>query len=141
MKSVTVQYLPDYQYAQLITADGHAFIADEPIDKGGDGLGPDPYDLLLWALGACTAMTLLMYARRSGLDLADVAVTVEHDRTHAADGESATGRVEVLRRKISVRGNLTEEEQAKLLQIARRCPVHRTLEAPPEVVDSLTVGS
>ncbi|HWO94271.1 MAG TPA: OsmC family protein [Dehalococcoidia bacterium] len=146
MKTALVQYLYDYQYAQLLTADGHAFVADEPTDSGGDGLGPDPYELLLWSLGACTAMTLLMYARRHDYPLADIAVQVEHDRVYpddsAATAEPGAERrkIEVLRRKITLRGDITDEQRERLLEIARRCPVHRTLAAAPEVVDTISVG-
>ncbi len=148
MKTVTVQSLDDYQYAQLLTADGHAFIADEPPDVEGDGLGPDPYDLLLWGLGACTAMTILMYARRKGYKVWSVAVQMEHDRVYAKDcascGEDtphAEGdKIEIIRRKITVRGDLSDEERGLLLDVAKRCPVRRTLQAAPHVEDSLSVG-
>lgn len=148
MKTVTVQSLDDYQYAQLLTADGHAFVADEPPDASGDGLGPDPYDLLLWGLGACTAMTILMYARRKGYKVWSVAVQVEHDRVYAKDCASCGddtppaegGKIEVIRRKIALRGDLSDEERERLLDIAKRCPVHRTLQAAPRVEDTLSVG-
>lgn len=142
-KKVTVQYLTDYSYSQLLTAGRHAFVADEPEEAGGDDLGPSPYDLLLWALGSCTAMTILMYARRKGWDVADVSVHLTHDRVHAKDCEECeeeTGRLELVRREISVRGNISEEQQERLLDIAKRCPVHKTLTTTPKVVDSIIVG-
>ncbi len=148
MKSVTVNYLNDYTYAQLLTADGHAFIADEPPGAGGDGLGPDPYDLLLWGLGACTAMAILVYARRNGYQLSGVAVTAEHDRVHAEDCESCEDKdhaegdkIELIRRKITLRGDLSAEQTERLSEIARRCPVQRTLAAAPKVIDTMTVES
>src|SRR3989304_1750079 len=85
MARVTVHQVPDYNYAQLLTAGYHAFVADEPEEAGGNGLGPSPYELLLWSLGACTALTLLMYARRKEWDLQEVAVELTHDRVHAKD--------------------------------------------------------
>ena len=147
MRSVTVQYLEDYSYTQLLTAEGHAFVADEPPEGGGDVLGPDPYEILLWSLGACTAMTVLLYARRKGHPVDGIAVQVEHDRVYAADCEEcvqadgdAAAKVEVIRRKISVRGNISDEVRDDLLRIAQRCPVHKTLQAAPQVIDTITVG-
>lgn len=143
MANVTVQYLPDYTYSQLLTAGHHAFAADEPEDAGGEDLGPSPYELLLWALGACTSMTILMYARRKGWDVAEVSVHLTHDRVHAQDCEdceSETGKVELIRRDISVRGQISEEQRDRLLEIAERCPVHKTITGNPKVVDSIIVG-
>lgn len=138
---VIVQSLPDYTHSQLITAPGRAFIADEPVADGGADLGPTPYELLTAALGACTAMTLQIYARRKGIPLEEVAVEVEHSREHAADcadcQEPKSGRIEVLRRRIVLRGPLTEAQRDELLGIAARCPVHKTLMAAPEIIDTV----
>lgn len=138
---VIVQSLPDYAHAQLLTATGRSLVADEPSAEGGDDLGPTPYELLLWALGACTSMTLQIYARRKGIPLEEVAVEVEHSRLHADDCddclEEHTGRIEVLHRRIVLRGNLTDEQRDELLGIARRCPVHKTIRAAVEVIDSV----
>ena len=142
-KKVTVQYLPDYTFSQLLTAGHHSFVADEPAEAGGDDLGPSPYELLLWALGSCTAMTLLMYARNKGWDLAEVSVHLTHDRVHAedsADAEGGTGKVEVIQRDISLRGQLSEEQRRRLLEIAARCPVHKTLTGSPQVIDNIIAG-
>ena len=143
MAKVTVQYLPDYTYSQLLTTGRHAFVADEPEEAGGEDLGPSPYELLLWALGSCTAMTLLMYARRKGWDLAEISVHLTHDRVHAKDCEQyeeETGKVELIRRDISIRGDISEEQRTRLLKIAQRCPVHKTLAGNPKVIDSIIVG-
>lgn len=140
-KKVTVQYLPDYTYSQLLTAGQHSFVADEP---DGEDLGPNPYELLLWALGSCTAMTVLMYARRKGWDVAEISVHLTHDRVHAEDSaavEGGSGRVELIRRDISIQGDISEEQRERLLEIAGRCPVHRTITGTPKVVDSLIVGT
>ena len=142
-KLVTVQYLPDYNYSLLLTAGQHAFVCDEPEASGGNNLGPSPYELLLWALGACTAMTLLMYARRKEWDVADISVSLTHDRVHAEDSEDAEGvggKVEVIERQISVRGKIDEEQTQRLLEIAGRCPVHRTITGEPKVIDTIVVG-
>jgi uncharacterized OsmC-like protein len=143
-EKVTVQYLPDYTYSQLLTAGQHSFVSDEPAESGGDDLGPSPYELLLWALGSCTSMTLLMYARNKGWDLADVSVHLTHDRVHADDSQDAENdgaRVERITRDISLRGNLTEEQTQRLREIATRCPVHKTLLSAPQIIDSVIAGA
>ena len=143
MAKVIVQSLLDYTHAQLLTAGTHSLVADEPLDVDGDDLGPNPYDLLLWALGACTSMTLQIYARRKGYPLEEVAIEVEHERMHADDCEDCTeereGRIEVLRRRLVLRGPLSDEQRDDLLRIAARCPVHKTIKAAPEVIDSVEV--
>jgi putative redox protein len=104
--------------------------ADEPVDAGGEASGPDPYALLLSALGACTSMTLLLYARRKQWPLEAVRVVLRHDKIHAADCaecETKTGRVDRIEREIRLSGELTQEQRERLLEIADRCPVHRTL--------------
>jgi uncharacterized OsmC-like protein len=145
MTKVIVQSLLDYTHALLVTAEGRALVVDEPRADGGDDLGPSPYELLTAALGACTAMTLQIYARRKGIPLHEVAVEVEHERTHANDCadclEPHEGRIEVLRRKIVLRGDLTNAQRDELLGIAKRCPVHKTLKSAPEVIDSVEVVS
>jgi putative redox protein len=140
---VTVQYLPDYTYNQLLTAGHHSFVCDEPVAVGGNDLGPTPYELLLWALGSCTAMTLLMYARNKDWDLEEVSVHLTHDRVHADDGgqpENGTAKIEEIHRDISVRGNLSGEQRQRLLEIAGRCPVHKTLQNPSRIIDTLIAG-
>jgi putative redox protein len=142
-KKVYVQSLPDYVHAQLLTTAGQAIVADEPGSVGGNDLGPDPYDLLTWALGACTSMTLQIYARRRGYPLHEVAIEVEHDHVHVRDGERAEGDprafVETFWRRIVLRGPLTDEQRDDLLRVARRCPVHKTLASAPDIVDSVEV--
>lgn len=109
----------------------HTLVADEPTEVGGTDEGPTPYDLLGAALGTCTAMTLRMYADRKAWPLAGITVHVEHDRLHAADCatcETKAGRIDRLRRTITLDGPLEDAQRARLLAIADRCPVHRTLE-------------
>ena len=118
-------------YLQQVVAGPHRFVADEPLSAGGTDLGPTPYDLLLAGLGACTSMTLKMYADRKGWPLEQVEVRLRHDRVHAKDCEdcaSSEGRVDVIDRVVRVEGDLDAEQRARLLEIADRCPVHRTLE-------------
>ena len=141
MSKVIVQSLADYSFAHLVTMPLHALVVDEPTDEEGDDLGPTPYQLLTAALGACTAMTLQMYARRKGYPLQEVAVEVEHSRTHAEDckdcDEPKKGMIEHLHRRIVVRGPLSAEQRDDLLRVAQKCPVHKTLRAMPEVRDEI----
>lgn len=110
----------------------HRFLADEPRSYGGDDTGPTPYDLLLAALGTCTAMTMTMYAKRKGWPFEGARIHVTHERDHRADCEKALDehvRVEALNRAIEVMGDeLTEDQRKRIMEIADKCPVHRTLE-------------
>jgi len=117
-------------YLQRIQARNLTFSADEPLDKGGTNLGPNAYELLLAGLGACTSITLKMYAARKEWPLDAVRVTLRHDRIHAEDCEDCekeTGLIDVIDKKLELEGNLTEEQRERLFAISARCPVHRTL--------------
>ena len=124
------------KFTQLINAAGHPLVSDEPLSVGGDNLGPSPYGLLLSALGACTAMTIRMYADHKGLKLDHVSIRLGHDKIHAedcADCETREGRIDIITREIALEGMLSEAERARLLRIADRCPVHRTLHGEVKV--------
>jgi uncharacterized OsmC-like protein/fermentation-respiration switch protein FrsA (DUF1100 family) len=113
-----------------VLAGSHSLTLDEPVDVGGEDLGPTPYDLLLAALGGCTSMTMQLYAKRKGWSLETATVTLRHDRIHAADCEScetASGRLDRIERDISIAGDLDDAQRAALVAIAEKCPVHRTL--------------
>jgi putative redox protein len=128
--SVVVTDAGTGRYTQQITAGRHLLSADEPVSVGGADAGPTPYDLLLAALGACTAMTLRMYADRTGLPLHRTTVRLRHDRVHAKDcaqTEQNTGKLSRIRREIDIEGPLNDQERQRLVEIADRCPVHRTL--------------
>ena len=117
-------------FAQEITAGGHALLADEPVDLGGTNIGPNPYDLLLAALGSCTSMTISLYARRKAWPLESVTVRLRHTKIHAADCaecETKDGRIDRIERDVELHGELSDEQRARLLEIANKCPVHRTL--------------
>lgn len=108
----------------------HHLLADEPKSVGGDNLGPTPYDLLMAALGTCTVMTLKMYAERKGWDLDEIMVFMNHDKVHKEDSQNpdkAGAKVSRFTRKLKITGELTDEMKDKLLEIADKCPVHRTL--------------
>jgi uncharacterized OsmC-like protein len=117
-------------FTQEIVSDTHRFYADEPESVGGQDLGPAPYELLLAALGACTSMTIGMYARGKAWPLERTVVRLRHSRVYAADcaecenGEPKLDRIE---RDIQFTGALTQEQRARLMEIADKCPVHRTL--------------
>lgn len=124
---------------QTIEARGHQVTADEPADAGGDDAGPTPYELLLGALGACTAMTVGMYARRKSWPLESVEVHLSHERVHARDCEDCeqpdgTGYLDRITKRVSLQGPLDADQRARLLEISERCPVQRTLERPILVV-------
>jgi putative redox protein len=115
---------------QRIRTRALTFSADEPLDEGGTNLGPNPYDLLLASLGACTSMTLKMYSDRKEWPLEAVRVTLRHDRVHAKDCEDCdkdTGMIDVIEKNIELMGALSDEQRGRLLEISARCPVHRTL--------------
>ena len=116
--------------AQEIETGRHRLVADEPVEAGGTDTGPSPYELLLAALGACTSMTLSMYARRKHWPLERVTVRLRHDKIHAkdcAECETREGMLDRIEREISLAGPLDAEQRERLLAIANRCPVHRTL--------------
>jgi putative redox protein len=118
------------RYAQNISVGSHVLQADEPSDYGGNDVGPNPYELLLAALGACTNMTVRMYAERKQWPLQGVQVSLSYAKVHAedcAECETKVGMVDRIEVGISFTGDLSEEQQRKLLEIANKCPVHRTL--------------
>ncbi|MDH3633808.1 MAG: bifunctional alpha/beta hydrolase/OsmC family protein [Gammaproteobacteria bacterium] len=115
----------------------HFLRADEPQKYGGSDLGPNPYDLLLMSLGACTSMTLRMYANFKKLPLEDVSIRLLHERVHAEDCIDCDDKIERITRRISLAGELSGEQRQKLLEIADKCPVHRTLESDPQIVTVL----
>jgi putative redox protein len=117
-------------FQQEITAGKHHLVADEPVSAGGGDAGPDPYDYLLASLGVCTSMTVGFYARRNHLPLENVTVSLWHSRIHASDCEECETKDGMLDRidlEVEVTGPLTPEQHAKLMQVASKCPVHRTL--------------
>jgi len=133
---VVVSETRENPFAQSISAGVHSLRADEPIKIGGGNTGPTPYDLLLAGLGACTSMTIRMYADRKKWPLEKATVRLRHDKIHAEDCaacETKDGRVDRIERTIELAGDLDEEQRVRLLEIADKCPVHRTLESEVQV--------
>ena len=127
---VVVQETREGKFSQRVVVGQHVIRADEPIPAGGTDTGLSPYDLLLAALGACTSMTMRMYADLKGIPLERATVELRHDKIHAADCsecETREGRIDRIERLIRLDGPLSDEQRAKLLEISNKCPVHRTL--------------
>ena len=135
--AVVVRGETSHGFEVSITAAGHEFKGDEPADQGGHGAGPNPYDFLAAALGSCTVMTLNVYARRKQIPLQSVTARVWHSRIHArdcADCETKTSLVDRLERELVLSGQLDASQRQRLLEIADRCPVHRTLKSEISIV-------
>jgi putative redox protein len=137
---ITIQTVPNRAFTTTIEGVTHESFADEPVQDGGDDEGYSPYELLLASLGSCTAMTLQLYARRKNWPLEAVKVRLEFDRVHeqdSEDSESPAKRIERIQRDFWLEGPLNDEQRARLMEIAGRCPVHRTIMAPPQIIDRL----
>ena len=130
MSEVTVTSLSNLQN-EVRYGDGRTLVSDEPAGVGGDDAGPDPYTLLLAALGSCISMTVMMYARRKGWPLERVVVRLRQQRIHAKDcaecEQTQEGFVHRIERAVTVEGELSDEQRARLLEISNKCPVHKTL--------------
>ena len=117
-------------FEQEITAGKHRLVADEPVSAGGGDAGPDPYDYLLASLGVCTSMTVGLYARRKQIPLENITVSLRHSRIYAKDCEECEteeGMLDRIEAEVELTGALSEEQRDKLMEIAAKCPVHRTL--------------
>ncbi len=135
-QGVTVSETGASKFQQSITAGRHTLIADEPVSAGGLDSGPNPYDLVLAGLGACTSMTLRLYADHKRMPLERVTVTLQHSRIHAKDCENCEtkeGKIDRIDRVLTLTGNLDPEQRKKLLEIADKCPVHRTLSSEIDI--------
>ncbi|MFT5691668.1 MAG: uncharacterized OsmC-like protein/fermentation-respiration switch protein FrsA (DUF1100 family) [Oceanicoccus sp.] len=130
------------KFTRSVLSDTHAWLADEPTQMGGSDLGPDPYEHLLAALGTCTSMTIRMYANRKQIPLNHVSVLISHSREHLTDCESCESeseKIEVLSRQVTLTGDISDDQRQRLLEIADRCPVHKTLIGQLDIRTTLTV--
>lgn len=140
-RSVVVQETRNSKFQQTVTVGPHRLIADEPVSAGGEDTGPGPYDYLLAALGACTSMTMRLYADRKTLPLDRVTVMLRHSKIHAedcAECETKVGMLDQIERDIAMEGALDAEQRQKLIEIADKCPVHRTLTSEIRIVTRAT---
>lgn len=140
-KQVVVR-LEGEDFTTEIQADGHSLIADEPISFGGNDFGMSPYELLNASIGACTAMTLKMYSRRKKWPLEEVKVHMSYSKSlkyeqHQANPENSNSRIDRFEKELELIGDLTEEQKRRLLEIANKCPVHRTIASPSEFASKL----
>lgn len=136
-RKVVVQETRKSKFNQIITVGPHHLVADEPIAAGGEDAGPGPYDFLLAGLGACTSMTMRLYADRKSLPLDRVTVTLKHSKIYAkdcAECETRDGMLDQIERDIAIDGALDAEQRKKLMEIADKCPVHRTLTSEIRIV-------
>ena len=125
------------KFQQTVTAGPHHMLADEPVAAGGQDSGPGPYDFVLAGLGACTSMTMRMYADRKALPLERITVTLAHKKIHAedcAECETREGMLDQIDRVISIEGALDADQRKRLMEIADNCPVHRTLRSEVRIV-------
>jgi uncharacterized OsmC-like protein/fermentation-respiration switch protein FrsA (DUF1100 family) len=136
-RSVVVSETRNSKFQQTVAVGPHRLLADEPVAAGGEDSGPGPYDFLLAGLGACTSMTMRMYADRKSLPLERVTVTLKHSKIHAedcAECETKAGMLDQIDRVIAMEGALDAEQRQKLMEIADKCPVHRTLTSEIHIV-------
>lgn len=147
LEGVLVAETGEGKFQNYVRSGAHRLLADEPASVGGLNSGPSPYDFLAIALGACTSMTLRMYANFKKLDLGAVSVTVLHEKVHAADCEecaeelvSKGGKIDQFERRISIEGNVDPALHQKLLEIADKCPVHKTIEGKAAVVTRIVAA-
>ena len=142
MATITADLVDGYRV--VISNGRHHWSADEPLELGGSDEGPNPYELLLGALAACTSITLSMYAKRKAIPLESISVRYEFDRVHAEDcaacDDDASGFIEQVTSEIFVEGDFSEEQRQRLEEVARRCPVHKTLDRGVHFEESVIVG-
>ena len=136
-RQVVVQETRASKFQQTVSIGPHRLLADEPVAAGGEDTGPGPYDYLLAGLGACTSMTMRLYADRKSLPLERVTVTLQHSKIYAkdcAECETKDGMLDQIDRVIAMEGDLDAEQRKKLMEIADKCPVHRTLTSEIHIV-------
>ncbi|MDZ7681806.1 MAG: OsmC family protein [Fodinibius sp.] len=136
-------HLPsDEEFVTTLTAGSHELVADEPVTvEGGKDQGPDPYDYLLMSLGSCTLMTIKMYANRKGWQLDDIYMELRHNKRHDEDCEQcedSKSKIDVIEKEVIIEGDLSDMQLDKILDISKKCPVHRTLIGDIKIESSIT---
>lgn len=139
-KHDVVAFLGDEGFTTQIKAGNHFFVADEPKEVGGNNFGPNPYELVSAGLAACTSMTIQMYAKRKGWKLEQVETHVNYSKEHAIDSqhcEDESAKIDTFKRNLMIKSKLDEKQIQRLLEIANKCPVHKTLHSPTQIITSL----
>jgi putative redox protein len=129
-KKIIHIHLGKENYKTVMTAGNHELISDEPEDMGGGDTGPDPYDYLLMSLGSCSVITMKMYADRKEWPVEDIYIELRHFKDHAedcADCDDPKAKIDKIDKEIIIKGELTDEQVERLLEISKKCPVHKTL--------------
>ncbi len=129
-KKIVHIHIDKNNYKTVMTAGQHELVSDEPLKSGGKDLGPDPYDYLLMALGSCTAITMRMYANRKEWPVEDIYIEMRHNKVHAEDCEDCDdpkARIDKIEKEIIVKGDLDRDQIDRLLEISKKCPVHKTM--------------
>lgn len=129
-KKIVHIHIDKNNYKTVMTAGQHELVSDEPLKSGGKDLGPDPYDYLLMALGSCTAITMRMYANRKEWPVEDIYIELRHNKVHAEDCEDCDdpkARIDKIEKEIIVKGDLDRDQIDRLLEISKKCPVHKTM--------------
>lgn len=140
-KIIHVHLPKNEAFKTTLTAGNHEIISDEPASvKGGNDAGPDPYDLLLMSLGTCTVMTVKMYDQRKNIPVEDIYLELRHSKNHAedcAECEKPSAKIDTIEKDLIIKGDLSQEQLDKLLEISKKCPVHSTLLSDIEIVSRL----
>jgi len=139
-KKIVHLHLGKENYKTVMTAGRHELISDEPESVGGQDSGPDPYDYLLMSLGSCTVITLKMYADRKKWPVEDIYVEMLHHKSHAEDCKDCDdpkAKIDKIEKEIVIKGDLTDDQLQRLMEISKKCPVHRTLLSDVEIVTGI----
>lgn len=141
-KKIIHIHLSKENYKTVMTAGNHELISDEPDHLGGNDKGPDPYDYLLMSLGSCSVITMKMYADRKKWAVEDLYIELRHFKDHAedcVDCDDPKARIDKIEKEIILKGDLTDEQKEKLLEISKKCPVHKTLLSDMEIYSTIEV--
>lgn len=141
MREINIEYKNNYMHEAKIG--NKTIVMDEPTEAGGDDLGPTPVEMMVAALGACTSMTIMMYARRKGWQIDDIKIKLNLDKIQASECETCetkVGKINKITRQITIKGLLDEDQQKRLIEIAQKCPVHEALKHENLVIDEIIMN-